>query len=180
MNLSKFRAGRTWSDNPERDAPGHGYGDGDNLPGYLYHAGALYIQRCNSNPDGLEFHVELFGADHVGTLADCEAELWHAATVEGVLGGAPLTVSKASKNRVNASHAVEADANRCRVMIDMLTERLATYEAHAGKLKATWGQAGDVSLIREKLLELVSNDDNREAVADEIDNELEALAECKS
>ena len=86
----------------------------------------------------------------------------------------------ANPNRVKASSAVLASANRCRVMLDMVGNRLANYEAHAGNLKSDWGHAGDVSNIREKLLDLVSDDDNREAVAAEIDNELEGLAELEA
>ena len=83
--LSKFRASGVWSDTPADDFPGHGfseyragmvYGDEDGN-------GCLLIQAIDTLAD--KYIVELFGDDFAGTIADCEAELWHAARVEGVI-----------------------------------------------------------------------------------------------
>jgi len=74
-----------WSDTPDRDYPG--YLDDTDAAGMVYTGPdggfALFIRAINTLRD--KYEVDLFGDDYRGTLADCEAELWHAARVEGVI-----------------------------------------------------------------------------------------------
>lgn len=84
--LSEFRASGCWSDTPADDFPGHGFSD--YRAGMVYGGNAdkdacLLIQAIDTLAD--KYAVELFGDDFVGGLANCEAELWHAARVEGVI-----------------------------------------------------------------------------------------------
>ncbi len=84
--LSDFCATLEWSDDPERDFPGNGYGDACKGAGWLFLNGSLLIEQQVPAMRGCPavFHVELFGDDFSGSLADCEAEFWHAALNDGV------------------------------------------------------------------------------------------------
>lgn len=84
--LSQFRASGMWSDTPADDFPGHGFSDyraGMVYAGNEEHDACLLIQALDTLAD--KYEVELFGVSFAGTIADCEAELWHAARVEGVI-----------------------------------------------------------------------------------------------
>lgn len=86
LTLSQFKAEAEWTDDPAADYPGYGFDDREVGAGMVYTGPdggfALIIEAVDTLDD--RYMVELFGDDFAGTLADCEAELWHAARNEGV------------------------------------------------------------------------------------------------
>jgi hypothetical protein len=84
VNFSKFKETRVHTqDVTAEEHEGFGFEDqyDAGTEGYLYNAGNLFIERISEE----QYHVELFGGDYFGSLEDCEAELWYAASCEGCL-----------------------------------------------------------------------------------------------
>jgi len=89
-DLAWFKSTREWTNDPAEDMQhGENYeGEFGNVRGYIYVGGALLISLCDpkhmsDNATGPQFHVELFGTDHRGTLEECEELLYKAASSEG-------------------------------------------------------------------------------------------------
>ncbi len=89
-DLEWFKSTRDWTNDPATDMThGENYEDEfGNVRGYMYAGSALLIslvepKRMRDNATGPQFHVELFGTDHIGTLDECEAMLYEAAKSEG-------------------------------------------------------------------------------------------------
>jgi len=116
VNLKDFRLSREKTEDVTAEEH-EGYGYEDQYPpgtvGYLYNGGNLFIElvkpgACESAD---QYHTELFGADYFGTLADCEAELWHAALCEGVVENA--SAMNCASNKSPCYRRQRSDDNTC-------------------------------------------------------------------
>ena len=92
MTFAKFKATRQAHDDLVRAND-----DWDGMyegAGTTYCQNSLCIELVKRGPCSSADHytVQLFGDDYFGTLDDCEAELWAAATAEGIFNDRPRTL----------------------------------------------------------------------------------------
>jgi vacuolar-type H+-ATPase subunit I/STV1 len=84
----------------------------------------------------------------------------------------------ADPNKIKSSEQVLADVKRGRYLVALLDARLDGLESKAGKLEASWGDAGDLDNLTAKLLDLLDPDDENGLLA-EIDKEIAEEEQCE-
>jgi hypothetical protein len=83
-----------------------------------------------------------------------------------------MIVASADPKKVGSSHALELDVQRALYCMGLLEARLEALDMKAGQIRASWADAGDGAHLVDQLLNIVADDDHRDALRAEMDAEI--------
>lgn len=86
---------------------------------------------------------------------------------------AAMVKAETTPAMIKANHALQLEVDRCNYLVELVVGRLQNWDQLAGTFKGSWGDHGDAEHFRARLLDLVADDDKRDALLAEIDQELD-------